>query len=249
MNYLDTVLAGICKLIFVGGGAAAITFGLLKAFGTSWLDTYFHKRKKEFEHEQNVAIAELKRTHDQNLKEVQALIDKDMHRARKRYDKEFEVLGQAWTLLFKAFDTTHSTLVSWVVRVDEMDDKTRNRFFEQEKFEHWQIDQVMALQGEAMVDKVTEIRNRIRHRDYTEYRMEFARYLAVNGVFMPTGFKTKFEVIDAMVNSALVEFKLRLDYTEYASNTDALLKLAEKGKPLLDELETQIHERIWADRA
>ena len=60
---------------------------------------------------------------------------------------------------------------------------------------------------------------------------------------MPTGFKAKFEVIDTMVNSALVEFKLRLDYKEYA------LKLAETGKPLLDELETQIHERIWADRA
>ena len=66
---------------------------------------------------------------------------------------------------------------------------------------------------------------------------------------MPTGFKAKFEVIDTMVNSALIEFKLRLDYKEYASNTDALLRLAEKGKPLLDELETQIHERIWADRA
>jgi hypothetical protein len=127
-----------------------------------------------------------------------------------------------------------------------MDEKQRNRLFEAEKLEHWQIDQVLALEGQEMVDKFTKIKDQKRLFTYREHRLEFARFLAVNAVFMPDGFKERFAAIDALVGAALVEFELRIDYPARFAEGSALIKLAHEGKPLLDELEGLIHARIWS---
>jgi len=246
MNYFEPVFSVIGKVIIAGGGGALVTFLALRAFGKSWLDSYFQARTTKLKNDQDIALAELKRVHDAALKEVQAVIDKDLHRARKLYDREFDVLSEAWTRLVKAFDTAHSTIASFVTPIDLMTDKERIRAFEAEKFEHWQIDQVLSLQGQAMVDQFTKIKDRKRLFEYREYQLEFARYLAVNAVFMPTGFKERFTVIDAMITAALVEFELRVNYPPQSQQGTALMRLAEQGKPLLDKLEQLIHERIWS---
>jgi len=246
MNFLNPVLTAIGAVVVAGGGGALIAFLMIKAFAKGWLDSFFQAKAARLKTEQDIVLAELKRAHDAALKDVQAVIDKDLHRARKLYDREFEVLGEGWTLLVKAFDTTHSTLVTWVTRIDMMDEKQRNRAFEAEKFEHWQIDQVLALEGQEMVDKFTKIKDQKRLITYREHRLEFARFLAVNAVFMPDGFKERFAAIDALIGAALVEFELRIDYPAQYAAGSALMKLAQEGKPLLDELEALIHARIWS---
>ena len=247
MSYVDPVLAFVLKLIIAGGGGAAVAYLMIKAFAKGWLDAYFDSKKTKLKNEQDVALAELKRVHDAALKDVQAIIDKDLHRARKLYDREFDVLSEAWTLLFKAFDTTQSAIASFPVRVGDMDEKVRNRAFQDYRFEHWQIDQVMAVEGDERTAKFNDIVERRRLVEYRDNRLAFARFLAVNAVFMPAGFKERFMSVDAMINAALVEFEVRLNYpVKFGATWDSMLKLSEKGKQELDELEKLIHQRIWS---
>lgn len=98
MNYLDPVFSIVGRLIIAGGGGALIAFLMLRAFGKGWLDSYFSAKATKLKAEQDTALAELKRVHDATLKDVQAVIDKDLHRARKLYHREFDVLGEAWML-------------------------------------------------------------------------------------------------------------------------------------------------------
>ena len=249
MNYIELVFSEIGKIIVAGGGGALIAFLMLKTFAKGWLDRHFDSKKSKLKNEQDVALAELKRMHDATLKDVQAVIDKDLHRARKLYDREFEVLSEAWTLLVKAFDVTHSTIASFHVPVDQMEEKELLRAFEVHKFEHWQIDQVRAEEGDERACRFNKIIDQRRLFDYRELRLGFARYLAVNAVFMPTGFKERFTAIDAMITAALVEFEVRINYPLKFATSSALMKLAEAGKPLLDELEALIHERLHAKLA
>ena len=256
MNSFDPVFSIFGEVIVAGGGGALVTFLALRAFGRGWLDSYFSAKSitLKAEHdaaaarlkaEQDTALAELKRVHDAALKDVQAVIDKDLHRARKLYDLEFEALAEAWKLLVKAFDTTHSTIASFPVKVAQMNEKELIRAFEVFKFEHWQIDQVLANEDlderEYLFNKIIDQK---RLFDYREYRLEFARYLVVNAVFMPDGFKERFNAVDALITAALVEFDVRINHTIKYNSSNALMNLAEQGKPLLDALEMLIHERM-----
>jgi hypothetical protein len=246
MNTTDLAFSAIGQIVIAGGGGAAITFLLIKSFGKSLLDDYFQKKAAKFKTEQDIALAELKRVHDAALKEVQAYIDKDLHRARKLYDREFEVLSEAWMLLVKAFDTTLTTIASFETRIDLLDDQERARLFEAGKFAHWQIDQVLAFEGQAMVDEYRKIKDQKRLFEYREHRLAFARYLAINVVFMPNGFKERFTAIDALVDAALLEFDDRINFPPASERDDAILKLIQDGRPLLNELEQLIHNRIWS---
>lgn len=105
----------------------------------------------------------------------------------------------------------------------------------------------MAAEGDERTAKFNDIVERRRLVEYRDNRLAFARFLAVNAVFMPAGFKERFMSVDAMINAALVEFEVRLNYpVKFGATWDSMLKLSEKGKQELDELEKLIHQRIWS---
>lgn len=245
MDYLDAVLAGIGKLIFVGGGAAAITFGLLRAFGTNWLDTYFHRRKKEFEHEQNVAIAELKRTHDEALKDVQALIDKDMHRARKLYDREFDVLTEALELLARAFDAAEKFVGDLVPAIHLMSEAQRAAVFEADDLSAWQIEDILSYADDEMLDRYIKVRRHRRYVSALEDGRALLRCIALKNVFMADGLKERFQNLHGMINAALIEQKVAFDYPAHAKY-EAHMALLEDGKMQYAELEALVRERLWS---
>ena len=248
MNYIDPVLSFIFKIILAGGGGAAVAYLMIKAFGKGWLDSYFNAKAAKFKADQDIALAELKRVHDAALKEVQSVIDKDLHRARKLYDREFEVLGEAWTLLAKAFDVARSTIATFVPQIDRLTEEERIRLYERNELKHWEIDHIRQFTGQGMMNEYVKIMQRRQLFRARELEQNLARCIVLNGVFMPAGFKQRFDVIDQLINEVLVEFEVRIDHPKLAENTQ-YMRLTGEGERLLSELETVIHDRIWSAAA
>src|SRR2546422_9956398 len=88
----ELVVGAILKIVAVGGGAAALAYGLFVWLGKHWLEQQFAKDLEEFRHEQAKEIEHVR--HD---------INSLFSRVSKIHDREFEVLPTAWKLLHESY--------------------------------------------------------------------------------------------------------------------------------------------------
>lgn len=239
-------LAFLSKLLIAGGGGAAVAYVIFKTYGAKWLEAHFNNKAIKLKAAEDTALAELKRVHDQALKEVQAYIDKDLHRATKLYDREFEVLSEAWRLLVKAFEMAASTALEEYPLIDRYTDAERTRLLAEVRMEHWRIDELLALKGDGMVNYYRRWVGFKRLSEYKEGRRELGIYLLTTGVFMPDGMKEKFSAIESMIAGALAEFEARLKNIGTWEKFDRVERLQGEGRALLAELETLIRQRLWS---
>jgi hypothetical protein len=100
----DDLFASVSKLLLAGGGGAAIAYGLFQFFGKRWLDNRFVRQQSAL----NAAFAErlqqIKAEQDRSARYIQSEIDRGIHRAKKLYDREFDVLSEAWLKLDEVFN-------------------------------------------------------------------------------------------------------------------------------------------------
>ncbi|MBC7707124.1 MAG: hypothetical protein H7274_24665, partial [Rhodoferax sp.] len=201
----------------------------------------------------DVLLADLKAAQDRSLRHVQSTIDREIHRAKKLADKEFDVLSEGWTLLVKAFDAAETTATEWVKQLHKYTQAELDRTFEQAEMKHWEIDELMALHGDDRTEYFRRYEGYKRLNSYLEQRRALAGYLRINGIFMPDGMKERFEALDRMIATCFYEFQGRLDsrgpvpveYDQFAG-VKALHKL---GVQLRDELEALIRIRLWSAAA
>ena len=102
-------------MVIGGGGAVAISYQLLKYLGAKLIDDRFAAKQAALTARFNERLQDLKTEQDRALRHIQSGIDRNVHRAKKLYDKEFEVISEAWQLLDKTW------LVANAASVDDFD--------------------------------------------------------------------------------------------------------------------------------
>jgi hypothetical protein len=88
----------VINVVAAGGGGALIFLGL-KAFGGKWLDSRFNKQLQSLHH-----------SHERDLEAFRFGITQMLDRSNRLSAREFEVLPEAWALVFDAYVETERLL-------------------------------------------------------------------------------------------------------------------------------------------
>jgi hypothetical protein len=234
MESLDPVLAFLAKLAAAGGGLVVIAYGIFKFFGAKWLEARFSERLQNLKSEQ-----------DQAIRHVQSAIDREVHRAKKLYDREFDVLSDCWAKLSRAFDTVCATVSERYHDFQRLTEKETRNLLKELDLRGYEVEDVLALQPDQRTEKVRTILQWRRLSECFKLRHELSATVALNGPFMSRDLRDRFFEIDKMIVAALVEFQMRLDLP-FKGDFDKVVELRQKGQPLVDELEILLRERFWS---
>lgn len=79
-------------VVGAGGGGAAMSFALIRAFGSRWLDSKFDSRLQALRHE-----------HERQMESVRLEASRLLDRSVRLSEREFEVSAEAWALVFDAY--------------------------------------------------------------------------------------------------------------------------------------------------
>lgn len=224
----------IGQILVAGGGGALIAYGAFKTFGAKWLDSRFNER-----------LQRLKMEQDQALRHVQSSIDQEIHRAKKLYDREFDVLAESWAKLRKAFDASCGTSSEAYQNFQRLSDKDARQVMLDLKLKDHELDDGMQLPPERRIDWVRAIMQWRRLNDCFAMQREFSACVALNGPFMSSELCDRFRVLEGLIVATLVEFQMRLEGA-HGVNFDKVLELLEKGTPLVIEMEGLLRERFWS---
>jgi len=191
---LQTALAWFGAIVALGGGSAAIAYGLFRWLGKSWLDQHFKKQLERLKHDQQKEIEQFRH-------QINSLFS----RVSKIHEKEFEVLPRAWTLLHEA----HGAVFRVVSALKEYPD-----------FEAMSEPQFEAFVSSCRLEEFqkAELRkaeNRLRCyqnwifwielNDAKNAQVALNNYLAVNSIFMTDELRQQFKSINQALQGVLIE--------------------------------------------
>jgi hypothetical protein len=219
------IMGWIGTIVVAGGGGAVVTFGLIKLFAEKWLNIKFEER-----------LEGLKQQHR-----------KEMDRATKLHQREFDALPEAWGQLNEAVRATRAIKFQYDVNIDPLSEEQLNNYLSTSPLDKFQQAEVKAAADRSK-----------RFSDYsllhsfgaavTTYN-NYARYLHTNGIFIESRLRDKFYEIEELILEAISEqranFEQRQDPKGPLWKTEKLDALLEKGRSLLQALEREVQKRLW----
>lgn len=218
----------------------------LKEWITKKLDQRFTKQMQAADH-----------AFEEKVRHVQSQIDRELDRARKLQDREFEALSEAWEILHETFwRAREATDKKYQVHdLAAMQDEQLEAFVANLDFAGWQKKELGELinGGAQDADIQRYYEKGWRWKQYAEcqsWRVKLVQYVDRKGIFMQPAIKERFDKLRELIENALLEFQLRIKdidkpinkYDEYIRSD--VLKAAETG--LYADLETMIRSRLWS---
>ena len=230
----DPLLALIGKITLAGAGVSAIATWVFKTYSVKWLDARFAER----------------------LQSAKAQLDKEIHRAQKLADREFDAITEAWAKLNRLYDQADDSQVLYAF--ESLEDMS------QPEFEHFVVQsELNALERAAAlseeVDPSGKPRDRNEHysvvndwyraRVYGEAHTEYMRFLSANRVFMPEEIGQLFFKIGPLLCATLSAFWDNIEGASSSPNKVTRDKQSERDtetKEIMQQLERLIHARFWS---
>lgn len=231
---IDSLLQYVGQLVVYGGGAVAIGFGLFKVLGEKWLEAQFAER-----------LQNLKTAQDKQLRHVQSFIDREIHRARKLYDREFETLPEAWKLFCASYNNGMATASDSYPNLGRYTKEELSDLLATTSMREFDRAEMLAMDPANWTEHFRRWSNYQRLRTYWSDRKTFSDYLSSNAIFWSPGIKEKFSVLDGLVGVSIAEMGQRLELPSFQS-FDQVSKLIKEGGPLKTELELVIQARLWS---
>lgn len=225
------------ELVVYGGGAVAIAYGVFKILGQKWLEARFSER-----------LQALRAAQDEQLRYVQGFIDREIHRARKLYDREFETLPEAWRLLCRSFQNGQATSIDSRHELDRYTRAELVHLLSTTSMRQFEKDEMLAMDSSRWTEYFRRWNNVQRLNTYWKERREFHEFLTANAIFFSPGLKEKFLAIDQLVGMAIAEMDGRQRISINHSYDEAS-RLQSQGPELLAELESLIKLRLWSSDA
>ena len=187
----------------------------------------------------------MKAEQDRSLRVVQSYIDREIHRARKLYDREFEVLSEAWRLLVRSFNSGIGTATEMYPNLARYTETDLVRLVEEVQMKHWEIDELRALEGTARTAYYRRWNGFRRLATFLTEHRDLQEFLLSSGIFMPQGTKAQFTALQEMIALCFADFEVRLRDTA-AHEFGSVTRLTREGRALLDDLELSLHSRLWS---
>ena len=225
------------EIVLFGGGGVAIGFALFRVLGQKWLEARFAER-----------LEKLKAAQDEQVRHIQSYIDREIHRAKKLYDREFETLPEAWKLLCVSYSNGIAS------GMDQYPDLTRYTKQELENMltttamTGFERAEMVAMSSSQWTDHYRRWANYQRLGNYKRARWGFTEYLSTNAIFFSSGIKEKFLALDELIGLAIAEMEMRLDNPQF-SEFKLAIKLSTEGNLKKNDLESIIQKRLWSSDA
>jgi hypothetical protein len=232
---LNSLLGILAASGLVGSAGVAVGYFLFKMLATKWLDNNFAKRLEAYKHQQQRELEQLRF-------QINALFD----RVTKLHQREFQVLPDAWALLFdavlemKAFVSSLQTYPD----LDNMKPTQFTEFVEACPFATWEKEELKSI---PPGDRTKYYRDHIfwhQSKTASTASNDCHTFLRKNGIFIERTLKQRFQRIDQLVREAIVHRKSIQQYA-LPGLWEQIEALSEEGDALLDELEHLVQGRLW----
>lgn len=246
MDYLNWTLAFLAKWTLALGVLGTVSYQLFKHLGSKWLDAKFEQKSQALKEQHDKVMADIKAAQELNVRQVQSFIDKEMHRAKKLYDKEFDVLSEAWATLNMLYGLVNESSISeGLYDWDEASQEDIRIILDETTFTRAQKRQVDNAPGPDQPFEFRTIFNSNRAQRYLKAHGDFEVYLRSQSIFMPSDIRRKFEHLNGLIESVFVSFEIGGNGSEGFSKRLEVL-FSDKNKATKNELDKLIHARFWS---
>ena len=237
-NQIVTIIGPIATalvfVLFSGGAITGLAYALFKFFGEQWLGNIFKQRLEAFKHDQQKEIEHLRF-------EISRLMD----RTTKLHQYEFTMLPKAWALLSKSYHWTLSVTSSLqsYPDVNAMGPSQLEEFLAESSLLNWQREELRQAHDRNKYYQDAVFWHHLGKA--RSARRKFAIFVSRNGIFVRPEIMDKFNELDAIINSALVEHEINKETDSVPRLGDSKTKLKDTGEPLFKSLEEVVRLRLW----
>jgi hypothetical protein len=230
---INNLLEAVGAFVLVGGYTTAV-FHACRWFAQKWVEQKFAKQ-----------LAQLKAEQDAALRHIQSSIDHQIHRAKKLYDTEFEVLTKAWNMLQElrghAVDTTRlaPTYTEW----DNATSDEIRSVLDAEK-DLTEEDKTRVIEADDPAEEFRVVYDLRRVSVYRATEIAFGHYLGSNGIFMRPEIRDRFKRLSILISLVFGEFASSI--RRERSGSSHFMTLNTEGRVLHDELRDLIEGRLWS---
>jgi hypothetical protein len=221
------------ELLVYLGLSLPVIWAMMKLLGNKWANEIFDKRLEKFKTEQNKVLDEFRF----NVAILQT-------RLLKVYEKEFEILPEAWARLVKAKGII-SKMVSPIKEVPNLNSLKENEledFIDKIGFANCHKDELRsATDKEEYYYKCSfwyELKNAT-----TTYH-DFHNFINLNKIFLSKELGKKFNEIDMLLWTALKNSEISEQMNDLNTIISAYKDLQSQCDQLLTYIESMIQERI-----
>ncbi|PIM52120.1 hypothetical protein CS062_16335 [Roseateles chitinivorans] len=183
------------------------------------------------------------------LRHLQSEIDRALDRSRLLHNKEFEVLGGAWSRLYDAYWWARraTSLLQLRPSFQGMSAAHAEAFIGDLELPTWAKDELRALDDYR--ERNTRLREFSERFDYNKgnnLRLRCVRYVEKRSVYIRPEIRTDILALLRIVGEALIELQLRIDHEPVhpiERTRSERLEAEETG--LLTKIQAAIQDRIW----
>lgn len=165
----------LVSALAAGGGGAVIALGVVRAFGTKWLDSKFASRLQDLRHE-----------HEKRMEVAKLDSSRALDRFTRLSEREFETSATAWSHVWDAYVKTMSALPGFRQHDDfsRLSDELARVVAGKNGFEEFEIE---ALLGRRQEDRNSYFNERKRLHELRDAKFavrEATNYLDRNALFL-----------------------------------------------------------------
>jgi hypothetical protein len=235
-NVISLMWYEILGVVGVAGVAAGgFAWALFQAFGNKAIDNHFATK-----------LAELRNEHERKLKEFQSTIDRDIHRAKKVYDREFDALSEAWLLLHESY---HAAFICGSADALGLDGQPTDA--EWQEFKKVYIEPDVETQnhpnfdvGADRLDQFTTWRHELQLKKFRADNLQCKHFIEQNSIFFSSGVKGMMLEVIKLNASAINEADANLGLTnKHGKDHNDLVNI---GGTYMKSIEQNIHGRLWS---
>ena len=225
---------GVMGQVFtIIAGAVGVAYALFRYFGKKWLDNLFEEKSLALQHQQELQM-------EQYRFEINSLFN----RIIKVHEKEFEVLPLMWFKLQEALGKVMNLTSPFQQYPDltHMNQEELEESLDSVDFSPSQMRKIIEAKDKNQT--FIELYFWVRFSEVQQSVNDFHNYLVLNKIFLNKALFENFSTVDKSLMKALQERELSERYGEKIRPSQTFTKLKEEVTPLVEELESQIQERL-----
>ena len=208
-------------------------------FVTKWLEHKFAERLETLRTEQARA-----------LKHIQSSIDQQIHRAKRLYDTEFEVMTKAWTMLEDLYvHVLESRMTAPIYSEWGSASPAEIREILDAGTEFTDEEKARIVDAGDPADEFRVVFDQRRVKVYEAASIAFGHYLGSNGIFIRRDIREKFNRLSTLITLALGEFASNIRRGDRVSTHYLTLMTGDEGRKARKELRDLIEGRLWSATA
>lgn len=244
-NFIITILSS-------AGLSGILTVFLLWLTKTWISDRLKISIKNEYDEKLETHKANLRAESGVELEKLKSNLQKEFNRVSKVHEKEFEILPEVWMKLNETKDYVQYLVAPMRSYPDfnQMKEEEIREFSKDSFLKDYQVTELLNSS-----DKNKYYMEKVFWYDLYNTKQkfrEFNTYFTNNRIFLGESIKTKFEEVDALLWSVLVEKETNEEmkiYPDFKRERKAVKEMRSKLKTLVANIESEVQKRLSYDKA